>query len=91
MILPAGAPSRYALRHEPVTGGLGTGEAIARAFGILEGAGICLGTRAAPDPETLAAHWAEICDLTEAQPFDDAFSSVAHSMRKVLRGLKRQN
>jgi len=59
-------------------------------IGIVEGAGVCLGTQAAPDPETLARRWGEICDLGEAQPFDDAFSSVAHSMRKVLRGLKAQ-
>ena len=57
-------------------------------IGILEGAGVCLGTAQAPTPDTLAARWAEICDLSQAQPFDDAFSSVAHSMRKVLRGLK---
>lgn len=57
-------------------------------IGIVEGAGICLDTRAAPPPETLAERWGEICDLSQAQSFDDAFSSVAHSMRKVLRGLK---
>lgn len=57
-------------------------------IGILEGAGVCLGTEQAPTPDALAARWGEICDLSQAQPFDDAFSSVAHSMRKVLRGLK---
>ncbi len=59
-------------------------------IGIVEGAGVCLGTQATPDPELLAERWPEICDLTSAQPFDDAFSAVAHSMRKVLRGLKTQ-
>jgi NAD(P)-dependent dehydrogenase (short-subunit alcohol dehydrogenase family) len=59
-------------------------------IGILEGAGVCLGAQAVPAPEDLARRWDEICDLREAQPFDDAFSSVAHSMRKVLRGLKAQ-
>lgn len=69
---------------------ISTGAGYYAKIGILEGAGVCLGTQAAPDPETLAGHWAQICDLSEAQPFDDAFSSVAHSMRKVLRGLKTQ-
>lgn len=36
--LPEGPPSRYRLRREPLHGGLATLEAIARAFGILEGA-----------------------------------------------------
>ena len=35
--LPAGAPTLYRLRSEPHEGGLATMEAIARAFGILEG------------------------------------------------------
>jgi DTW domain-containing protein YfiP len=35
--LPPGPPSRYRLRFEPHDGGLATIEAIARAFGILEG------------------------------------------------------
>jgi DTW domain-containing protein YfiP len=37
-VLPPGAPSRYRLRFEAHDGGLATMEAIARAFGILEGA-----------------------------------------------------
>lgn len=37
-VIPRGdAPTRYRLRAEHVEGGLGTGEAIARAFGVLEG------------------------------------------------------
>ncbi len=36
-VLPPGAPSTYRLRHEPRPGGLATAEAIARAFGLLEG------------------------------------------------------
>lgn len=36
--LPPGPPSRYRLRTEPRPGGLATMEAIARAYGILEGA-----------------------------------------------------
>ncbi len=35
--LPAGAPTTYRLRFEPQKGGLATLEAIARAFGVLEG------------------------------------------------------
>ncbi len=35
---PDVGPTRYRLRHEHVEGGLGTGEAIARAFAVLEGA-----------------------------------------------------
>jgi len=35
--LPGGAPTLYRLRSEPQEGGLATMEAIARAFGILEG------------------------------------------------------
>lgn len=38
VIPPDAGPTRYALRYEHVAGGLGTGEAIARAFAILEGA-----------------------------------------------------
>lgn len=38
--LPVGPPSNYALRHESQAGGLATLEAIARAFGILEGAAV---------------------------------------------------
>jgi DTW domain-containing protein YfiP len=38
VVLPAGPPSRYRLRHEPRPGGLATAEAIARALGVLEGA-----------------------------------------------------
>jgi len=38
--LPAGAPSIYRLRREPREGGLATMEAIARAFGVLEGQAI---------------------------------------------------
>ena len=34
---PDAGPTRYLLRHEHVEGGLGTGEAIARAFAVLEG------------------------------------------------------
>lgn len=37
-VLPPNAgPTRYQLRHEPLESGLGTGEAIARAFAVLEG------------------------------------------------------
>ena len=36
-VLPPGAPSTYRLRHEARPGGLATAEAIARAFGLLEG------------------------------------------------------
>ncbi len=35
--LPEGPPTMYRLRHEPRDGGLATMEAIARAFGVLEG------------------------------------------------------
>ena len=34
---PDAGPTRYHLRHEHVHGGLGTGEAIARAYALLEG------------------------------------------------------
>ncbi len=37
VVLPPGEASSYRLRHEPRDGGLATMEAIARAFGILEG------------------------------------------------------
>ena len=33
---PPAGPTRYLLRHEHVHGGLGTGEAIARAIAVLE-------------------------------------------------------
>ena len=38
--LPPGPPTQYRLRAEPHEGGLATMEAIARAFGILEGEGV---------------------------------------------------
>jgi len=72
----------------------GTGDIISAGagyysrIGIIEGAGVCFGADHAPAPEAIAGRWAEICDLSQAQPFDDAFGSVAYSMRKVLRGLK---
>ena len=72
----------------------GTGDIISAGagyyskIGIIEGAGVCLGADKVPAPEAIAGRWAEICDLSQAQPFDDAFGSVAFSMRKVLRGLK---
>jgi DTW domain-containing protein YfiP len=37
VVLAAGPPTRYRLRREPMPGGLATMEAIARAFGVLEG------------------------------------------------------
>jgi DTW domain-containing protein YfiP len=39
-VLPPGPPTAYRLRHEPRPGGLATAEAIARAFGVLEGADV---------------------------------------------------
>ena len=36
VVLAAGPPTRYRLRHEPKVGGLATFEAIARALGVLE-------------------------------------------------------
>lgn len=38
--LPRGTPTSYGLRHEPQENGLATMEAIARAFGFLEGVAI---------------------------------------------------
>lgn len=40
VVLAAGAPTRYRLRHEPKEGGLATFEAIARALGVLESAAV---------------------------------------------------
>jgi hypothetical protein len=37
VVPPDAGPTRYHLRYEHVHGGLGTGEAIARAFAVLEG------------------------------------------------------
>lgn len=37
VVLPPMGPTRYHLRHEHVEGGLGTGEAVARALGLIEG------------------------------------------------------
>jgi DTW domain-containing protein len=64
VVLAAGAPTRYRLRHEPKVGGLATFEAIARALGVLESVGVqreleaafermvaaTLGTRGEPKP-----------------------------------------
>jgi DTW domain-containing protein len=64
VVLAAGAPTRYRLRHEPKVGGLATFEAIARALGVLESAAVqqqlealfermvvtTLGTRGQPVP-----------------------------------------
>lgn len=38
--LPPGPPTQYRLRHESHEGGLATMEAIARAFGVIEGPGV---------------------------------------------------
>ncbi|MCB9680715.1 MAG: DTW domain-containing protein [Alphaproteobacteria bacterium] len=40
VVLPEGDPTRYRLRREPRDGGLATLEAIARAYGVLEGAAV---------------------------------------------------
>lgn len=64
VVLAAGPPTRYRLRHEPKVGGLATFEAIARALGVLESAAVqqqlealfermvaaTLSTRAKPKP-----------------------------------------
>lgn len=58
-------------------------------IGIVEGAGVYFGAEAPPAPEQIAERFADICDLSQARPHRDAFSSVAESMRNVLRGLKK--
>ncbi len=57
-------------------------------IGIVEGAGVYFGAESPPSPDDLAGRFDDICDLTEARPHGDAFSSVAESMRNVLRSLK---
>lgn len=57
-------------------------------IGIVEGAGVYFGARTPPSPDDISARFDEICDLSQAKPHRDAFSSVAESMRNVLRGLK---
>ncbi|RLA43963.1 MAG: hypothetical protein DRR42_21050 [Gammaproteobacteria bacterium] len=58
-------------------------------IGIVEGAGVYFGAETPPTPDDLAIRFDDICDLSEARPHRDAFSSVAESMRNVLRGLKQ--
>jgi NAD(P)-dependent dehydrogenase (short-subunit alcohol dehydrogenase family) len=58
-------------------------------IGIVEGAGIYMGAETPPTPEDLAGRFDDICDLSQARPHGDAFSSVAEAMRNVLRGLKQ--
>jgi NAD(P)-dependent dehydrogenase (short-subunit alcohol dehydrogenase family) len=56
-------------------------------IGIVEGAGVYFGAETPPTPDDIAGRFNEICDLSAAQPHRDAFSSVADSMRNVLRNL----
>ena len=58
-------------------------------IGIVEGAGVYFGAETPPTPDDLAGRFDDICDLSEARPHRDAFSSVAESMRNVLRNLKK--
>ena len=58
-------------------------------IGIVEGAGVYFDAKTPPSPDELAGRFEEICDLSEARTHRDAFSSVADSMRNVLRGLKQ--
>ena len=58
-------------------------------IGIVEGAGSYMGAETPPTPEDLAGRFDDICDLSQARPHGDAFSSVAEAMRNVLRGLKQ--
>ena len=57
-------------------------------IGIVEGAGVYFGAETPPTPDDLAGRFDDICDLSQATPHGDAFSSVAEAMRNVLRGLK---
>ncbi len=71
----------------------GTGDIISAGAGyyskiaILEGAGVMFGTDAPPSLEALAERYQDICDMSEPQSFDDAFGSVAYSLRKVLKNM----
>lgn len=67
---------------------ISTGAGYYSKIGIVEGAGVYFGAEAPPSPDDLAARFDDICDLSQAQPHGDAFSSVADAMRNVLRGLK---
>ncbi len=58
-------------------------------IGIVEGAGVYFGAESPPTPDDLAGRFDDICDLSQARPHGDAFSSVAEAMRNVLRGLKQ--
>ena len=58
-------------------------------IGIVEGAGVYFGADTPPTPDDIASRFDEICDLNAAQPHRDAFSSVADSMRNVLRNLSK--
>ena len=69
----------------------GTGDIISAGagyyskIGILEGAGVLFGSEAPPSSDDLAARYGEICDLSDAKSYGDAFESVALSMRRVLK------
>ncbi|HBD13198.1 MAG TPA: serine/threonine protein kinase [Porticoccaceae bacterium] len=67
---------------------ISTGAGYYSKIGIVEGAGVYFGADAPPSPDDLAARFDDICDLSQAKPHGDAFSSVADAMRNVLRGLK---
>ncbi len=74
----------------------GTGDIIATGagyyskIGIVEGAGVYFDSDAPPSPDAIAERFEEICDLTAARPFPDAFAAVADAMRNVLRNLKNK-
>ncbi|MBV1877025.1 MAG: SDR family NAD(P)-dependent oxidoreductase [Pseudomonadales bacterium] len=74
----------------------GSGDIISTGAGyyakvdILEASGAFFDTEKAPEPEALAQRFDEICDLSQAQPHANAFSSVANSMRGVLRRLRNK-
>ena len=67
---------------------ISTGAGYYSKIGIVEGAGVYFDPSEAPSPDALAERFDEICDLSAAKPFPDAFAAVADAMRNVLRNLK---
>ena len=56
---------------------ISTGAGYYSKIGIVEGAGVYFGAEAPPSPDDLATRFNDICDLSQAKPHGDAFSSVA--------------
>ena len=72
----------------------GTGDVISAGAGyygkiaIVEAEGVCFGSESAPSPDELASRFDEICDLSNATAYSDAFAAVGENLRKAIAAMK---